>query len=445
MTISADPPISRPMMRPSRSPDGGTCDVLVIGGGIVGTTIARELQAAGRSVVLLDRTAVGQACSLGNAGWITPCFAMPLPQPGMLLKSIGWLLDSSSPLYIRPSLDPMLVRWLWRFLWSMNRRTMLRSVAALTAVSTHSLRFYAELAARHPGLLCFEKRGLLMVSATRSGVAAAREEMALMADRGIPGRALSRDEVLDFEPLLRPAILGGVFFPEEAQIDPLQATLAVTREFEALGGTVLERHEAFDFDLRADRTIRMVHTTQGRFTPELVVLASGSWSPDVARRLGLAVPILGGKGYSMTLTAPPGGTLAMPARPIMIVDRKIAVTPYPDRLRVAGTLELVNQDMSISPRRLAAIHSGAHEFLKLTADPASPAPARDIWRGLRPCTPDGVPIVGFSGRVPNLFYCTGHQMLGLQSAPGTATLAVQMLGREPTLTDPEPFSARRWE
>jgi|688.fasta_scaffold156766_2 D-amino-acid dehydrogenase len=445
MNIAPGLPLSPTTMRPSPPRRDGPCDVLVIGGGIVGTTVARELQAAGRSVLLLERTAVGQACSLGNAGWVTPCFAMPLPQPGMLLKSIGWLLDSSSPLHIRPALDPLLLRWLCRFLLAMNRGTMLRSVAALTAVSTYSLRFYAELATRQPGPLCFEKRGLLMVSATRSGLAAAREEMAVMADCGIPGRGLSREEALDFEPLLRPGILGGVFFPEEAQIDPLQATLAVTREFESLGGTVLERHEVFDFDLRADRTIETVHTTQGRFRPELVVLASGSWSTEMARRLGLSVPILGGKGYSMTLEAPPGGTLAMPARPIMIVDRKIAVTPYPDRLRVAGTLELVNQDMSISPRRLAAIHSGAHEFLRLTANQATPARPRDIWRGLRPCTPDGVPVVGFSRRVPNLFYCTGHQMLGLQSAPGTARLAVELLTRAPTLTDPEPFSARRWE
>jgi D-amino-acid dehydrogenase len=429
-------------MKPSESPQK-TYDVLIIGGGIVGTSLARELQSRGRQVTLLERGSVGQACSLGNAGWITPCFAMPLPQPGMLLKSIGWLLDPQSPLYIHPSLDPMLLRWLWRFLLSMRRDKMLRSIEVLTEVSKYSLKFYEELAHLHPGsgALAFEKRGLLMVSSTPDGLRSAKSEMTLMAERGIPGRALSQDEALELEPTLKPHILGGVYFPEEAQIDPLAATLAITSEFKALGGEVLEKHEVYDFELSAQGRIQKVLTTQGIFEPDLVILASGSWSPEVANKLRLSVPILGGKGYSMTLGAAEGETLTPPSKPIMIVERKIAVTPFPGRLRVAGTLELVNNDLSISPRRLAAIHEGAKEFLNLGTEPQ----VYDVWRGLRPCTPDGVPIVGFSRRVSNLFYCTGHQMLGLQSAPGTAKLAVDLLTNTPPLTDPTPFDPKRFE
>lgn len=416
-------------------------DVLVIGGGIVGTTVARELQASGRSTVLVEKGAVGQACSLGNAGWITPCFAMPLPQPGMLLKSIKWLLDSRSPLYIKPALDPLLFRWIMRFTLSMTRKKMLRSIGVLTDVSKYSLEFYSELAKRHPNRMAFEKRGLLMVSAHDSGVEAAKAEMHLMAERGIPGRALSRDELLAFEPTLKPIVRGGVYFTEEAQIEPLQASLTIAEEFKSLGGNVTEGHEVYDFEMAANGSISKVRTTQGDFEPELVVLASGSWSPEIGKKLRLSVPILGGKGYSMTLK----GAHTPPKHPIMIVDRKVAVTPYPDRLRVAGTLELVNQDYSISPTRLEAIYSGVHEYLNLTGKPDTQAEARDIWRGLRPCTPDGVPIVGASSKIPNLFYCTGHQMLGLQSAPGTAKLAVDLLTKRDPVTDPTPFSPLRFE
>ncbi len=420
------------------------CDVLVIGGGITGVTIARELQSRGRQVRLIERGRIGQGCSLGNAGWVTPCFAMPLPQPGMLLKSIRWLLDPSSPLHIHPAPSLTLARWLWRFTLSMNRRKMLRSIEVLTAVSKYSLEFYSELASRAPQALSFEKRGLLMVSSTDDGLASARSEMELMSRQQIPGRWLDRDELLAFEPVLKPVVRGGVYFPEEAQIDPLEATLAIAREFQALGGIIQEEHEVFDIECGPQGAITRVRTTQGDFKPALVVLASGSWSPGIARKLGLSVPILGGKGYSMTLNA-----ARAPSKPIMIVERKIAVTPFPGRLRIAGTLELVNQDMSISPARLAAIHRGAHEYLDLTGtgtnhDP-TPASAREIWRGLRPCTPDGVPIVGPSSRISNLFYCTGHQMLGLQSAPGTARLAADLITGATPLTDPAPFSARRFE
>jgi len=116
-------------------------DVLIIGGGVAGLTAARELQSAGKSVVVIDRTPVGTACSFANAGWVTPCFAMPLPQPGMLFKSIGWLLDSSSPLHIQPSLSPALIRWLWHFMRAMNRKQMLQSIEVLTDLSKYSLDF----------------------------------------------------------------------------------------------------------------------------------------------------------------------------------------------------------------------------------------------------------------------------------------------------------------
>jgi len=428
-------------------------DILVIGGGIVGLCVARELQASGRSVTLIDRSAAGTGCSYANAGWLTPCFAMPLPQPGMLFKSLRWLLDSSSPLHIQPSPSLRLAAWLWRFQLAANRRQMLRSIEVLTDLSKYTLDFFAALAEapREDGLapLGFEKRGLLMVSGDRSGVDAATSEMELMSDRGIAGRAMGRDELLDFEPTLRPLVRGGVFFPDEAQIDPYPASLAIAAAFRAAGGRVLPPAEAYDFTMSAGR-ITGVATTQGLLSPNLVVLATGSWSPDLAKRLGIRVPILGGKGYSMTLE----GVSRKPSRPIMIVDRKIAVTPFPDRLRVAGTLELVDQDFSISVSRLRGIHSGVHEYLDLgRTDAGGPAEggrsaaiaARDIWRGLRPCTPDGVPLIGFSGRIPNLFYCTGHQMLGLQTAPGSARLAADLILGHAPLTNPEPFRPSRFE
>ena len=414
-------------------------DILVLGGGVVGTTVALELQRAGRSVTLIDRGDIGQACSLANAGWVTPCFAMPLPQPGMFLKSLGWLLDPQSPLHIQPRLDITLLRWLTRFLFAMNRKTMLNSIGVLTELSKYSLDFYAGLAVQNPDL-GFEKKGLLMVSATESGVAGARAEMELMAARGIPGKAMSRDELLAFEPTLRPLIRGGVYFPEEAQIEPYPTSLAITEEFKKLGGRVLSRHEVYDFDITEGPSpkIRSVLTTQGRIECELFVLASGSWTLELTRKLGRGIPVLGGKGYSMTFR----GNTKKPSRSIMLVDRKIAITPFADRLRVAGTLELVDQDFSISPARLEAVRRGAHEYLDLGGgENESPA---DIWRGLRPCTPDGVPVVGFSRRLSNLFYCTGHQMLGLQSAPGTARLAGDIILKRAPIVDPRPFRAERF-
>lgn len=414
--------------------------VVVIGGGVIGLATAHELQHAGQKVTLIDRAPVGTGCSYGNAGWVTPCFAMPLSQPGMLLKSVRWLLDSSSPLHIQPSLNPVLMHWLWRFLRAMNRPQMLRSIEVLTALSRYSLDVYADLGLRHPDLR-FEKKGLLMVSATEAGVAAARAEMNLMTERGIPARPLTRDEALAFEPTLRPLIRGAVYFPDEAQLEPFLASQALAREFEAAGGKIVSPAEASDFEVDKQRITRVI-TSHGPIEADLVILATGSWSPSLAKKLRVRVPILGGKGYSMTLE----GITAKPKTPIMIVDRKVAVTPFSDRVRIAGTLELVDQDFSISSSRLKGIYQGAHEYLDLgvTSEPGR-IQARDIWCGLRPCTPDGVPMIGFSRKVSNLFYNTGHQMLGLQTAPGSARLAADLiLGRTP-ITQTEPFRPERYE
>jgi D-amino-acid dehydrogenase len=216
----------------------------------------------------------------------------------------------------------------------------------------------------------------------------------------------------------------------------------VAAAFSDAGGVLLPPAEVYDFTMSAGRIARVV-TTQGPVEADLVVLAAGSWSPSLATRLGLRVPILGGKGYSMTVE----GVARRPERPIMIVDRKIAVTPFPNALRVAGTLELVDQDFSISVSRLRGIERGVRDYLDAGSNGAEEKDlrVRDVWRGLRPYTPDGVPMIGFSRRVDNLFYCTGHQMLELQTSAGSARLAADLVLGRPPLTAPHPFCPERFE
>lgn len=142
-----------------------------------------------------------------------------------------------------------------------------------------------------------------------------------------------------------------------------------------------------------------------------------------------------------------------PQHPIMIVERKIAVTPFAKSVRLAGTLELVDEDFSISPNRVRGIRRGAQEYLKFDQKveedfgkkPQDLSDVRDVWRGLRPCTPDGVPVIGPSTKITNLFYCAGHQLLGFQSAPGSGRLAADLILKRTPLTDPRPFRADRFE
>jgi D-amino-acid dehydrogenase len=410
-------------------------DVLIVGGGVIGLASAYELSRAGVKVVLIDKSDPGYGCSYGNAGWITPCFSMPLPMPGMLIKSIGWLTDPESPLYIKPELSWTLFRWLLRFLLSMNRKQMLASVDALTAISKQSLHLYKELAAKTDMPFSFEQKGLFMVAQSDEGYKYAKTEMELVARSGIPGKLMGEEEARAFEPALTQRIKGGVFFNEEAHAEPLQVSKTLAHEAQKLGCQILSKAEVIDFQL-GPKGIASARTTRGVFVADQFVLATGSWSPRIAQTLALRVPVLGGKGYAI-ITDP---LTPNPQRPMMLVEKKVAVTPRDGTLRLAGTLELVNQDETFTTRRVEAIVRGAREFLNV------PETIRyhEIWRGLRPCTPDGVPIIGRTARYPNLILATGHQMLGLQSATGSGKLVADIaLGRTPDV-DPYAFRATRF-
>jgi D-amino-acid dehydrogenase len=410
-------------------------DVIVIGAGVIVMATAYELSLKGARVTVIDRGEPGMGCSYGNAGWITPCFAMPLPMPGMLLKSIKWLTNPDSPLYIKPEPSLLLLRWLWRFMRSMNRDLMLQSVDALTEISKYSLDAYARLDKESGGSFGFEQKGLLMIGETDAGVRAAREEMELVARNGIPGRLMSGDEVRAFEPALKGPVQGGVYFPSEAHAEPLAVVRTLAEAATKLGARILPRTEVFDFYEERGR-LTGLRTTRGDLRADKYVLATGSWSVPIARRLGINIPILGGKGYAIIV--PPIDP--MPKHPIMVVERKLAITPRKDSLRLAGTLELVDRDEGITPRRVDAILRAAQGALNVPAQPE----IREVWRGLRPCTPDGVPVIGSPKRLSNLTVVTGHQMLGLQSAPGSGRLAADLVvGVKPTF-DPKPFRADRF-
>lgn len=411
-------------------------DILIIGGGIIGITCAYELSQRGARVTVIDKGEIGFGCSYGNAGWVTPCFAMPLPMPGMLLKSIGWLMDPESPLYIQPSLNPDLFKWLLRFLRSMNKSLMEQSIHSLVEISKYSLEAYSQLNDQFPNQFNYEKNGLLMVSQTEAGLAAAENERRLVETHGVPGSLLNEDEVHKLEPAIVGSVKGGVYFPKEAHLEPLSATRTIAEAAIKNGVQILSNTEVYDFVTDGNKIVE-VHTTRGPMRADKIVLATGSWSPGLAKKLKLNIPVLGGKGYSLIVKP----LKKQPRIPLMLVERKIAVTPRSNSLRLAGTLELVSPtDYSITSNRVNAILRGSKLFLDMPENPE----VLELWRGLRPCTPDGVPVVGFSPRFKNLFISAGHQMLGMQSAPGSAKLAGDLILNEKPIFDPYPFRAERF-
>lgn len=395
--------------------------VTVIGGGIIGLSCAVKLAEAGTDVVVIDKDKLGYGCSYGNAGWMTPCFAMPLPMPGMLVKSLKWMLDPKGPLYIKPVPSVLLSKWIIRFLQSMTEKKAQTAIEALVALSAKSLTEYKKLALEYPEIE-MKQKGLLMVSAKHEGLEAAKKEMDLVAKHNIPGKLLTSDEVKHLEPALTGHLLGGVYFPDEAHAEPLKVIEALTKKALKLGVKILEQTEfkkAHSSNQGASQTIKSIQTNQGDIQSDFYVLATGSWSHAMASEFSLNIPVMGGKGYALIVDK----LDQQPEIPIMIVDRKIAITPRNNSLRLAGTLELVNQDFSITEKRVKAIFDGAKEFLNIPEN----IKVHETWRGLRPCTPDGLPVIGWAKGYSNLMLAAGHQMLGLQTGLGTGQLVSDLM------------------
>jgi D-amino-acid dehydrogenase len=411
-------------------------DVIVIGGGVIGIACAAELARRGRSVVVLDRDRLGHACSYGNAGWLTPSLAVPLPAPGLVWKASKWLLDPESPFYIKPRPDPGLAFWLLRFLASTGRRRFERGAAALVALARWSVDAWEALAVERPDPpFGFSRAGLLALYESPRGLAAGRAAAGLVRRFGVPSEEWTEAEVRRGEPSIHGPLLGAIHYPRDAHCEPYPAVEALATEARRAGARFFEMTEVQDLERSGGRVSRLI-TGRGAISGRDFILAAGSASRRLGKRFGLRLPILGAKGYTLVLPR----LDPQPGRAVMLAERKVAITPHANALRISGTLELVDDDLSINRRRVDAIVKAARSFFALP----DPLPPFDPWRGLRPCAPDGMPLIGRAQGHANLWLATGHQMTGLKTAPGTARLLAELMTGDTPSFDPAPFRADRY-
>jgi len=411
-------------------------DVLIVGAGVVGVACAFELAKRGASVTVVERDRIGHGCSFGNAGWLTPSQATPLANPSMLFKSFRWMLDPESPLYIQPRLDAGYLRWLIEFLLASRTSKFEPGAMALVQLCNASVDMWEALARRNPEFSSFERHGLLAVYEHASSFDAAKGANALVERAGVRVERWSADEVRHREPAIVGPTVGGYFFPDDAHCKPYEAVRVLATEAASAGVRFVERAEVFGVSAPTPAAPRRVQTTAGEFVADRLLLAAGSWSDDLGRLLELRIPVLGAKGYSMLVPR----ANPHPTRSIYLIERKVAVNPHHDALRIAGTLELVKNDFSINRRRVDVILRGAKAMLNIGEAPV----VHELWRGLRPCTPDGMPVIGRARGRGDVWLATGHQMAGLKTAPATGVLLAQLMTGETPSFDPQPFRGDRF-
>lgn len=400
-------------------------DAVVIGAGVIGLSCAYSLRRRGLDVTVVEREASGVGASWGNTGWVTSGLSTPLPAPGVRTASLGWLVRRSGPLAIRPWKDKDLPSWLWQFWHRCNRRDYASGLSVLATLNERTGELFDALEA--DGVpMGLERHGILLAYRTSRRLEHARRDVeATVKDTADTVYLLDRDAVREAEPALRD-VAGGVLVESDGYLRPEVLGAGLTARMRTLGVRIVHAEEVVGVERRGCRVTHVVGSTAS-WPSDVVVLAAGAWSGGLARRMGFALPIQPGKGYSITVARP---QLAL-RRPVYLAEAKIALSPFHDVLRASGTMELVGFDTGIDIRRVTQMGAALRSFVPSWED----AGASHVWAGLRPLTPDGLPAVGRAPGLENVFVAAGHAMLGMTLAPATGELLAALIV-DGTLPDP---------
>lgn len=400
----------------------------IIGGGIIGLSSAWYLRQEGFDVTVIDRSDLREGTSHGNAGMIVPSHFMPLAAPGVIAQGIRWMFSAKSPFYIKPRINLELLEWLWTFYRSCSPENVERAMPVLRDYNAWSKQLYRELAADPQFGFCFEQKGILMLF--REGKTEHEEfELADQAmELGIEARKLSATEVQALEPGIKLDVRGAVHYPGDAHLYPNLLISQLTKALKEQGVQFITGASVLDLRTQNGKVTDIL-LDDGRVLPaEKIVMAAGSWTARLLKKVGIKMLLQDGKGYSVTLKSPE----KRPGIPALLIEGKVAVTPMGDDLRIGGTLEISNLSPKVNPLRFQGIMENIPRYYP-ELNPWQQDLSK-VWHGFRPCSPDGLPYIGFSDKYSNLLIATGHAMMGLSLGPATGKLVANLFaGKDPGL------------
>jgi D-amino-acid dehydrogenase len=410
--------------------------VLVIGGGIAGLCAAYFLRRDGSDVVVLEADRVGSGASSGNAGWVCPAQAGPLPEPGLITFGIKSLLHRKSPLYIAPAQLPPMAGWLLGFALRCNERDHRRGTEALARLGQRAFELldrFTENGVEFDG----HRLGMLVVAEHRQTAERFLHGLAPLKDFGfeIPPTVLDGAQTREREPMLSAAARAGIPIVEHVHVDPMSLVDGLAAQLRRSGVTIEERR-------RVDRLVaangRLDVDSGGRvYRADTVIVATGAWTAPFMRQAGAHVPIAAGKGYSFELAVPPNRT---PGSALLLLEAHLGVSPFSDRLRVVGTMEFSGLNTRIDARRVEAIARGAARLL-----PDLDLKRRiNVWAGMRPIAPDGLPVIDRVPRLGNVYVASGYSMLGMTLAAPAGEALAEMIRTERRPAVLEPFRIDRF-
>lgn len=413
-------------------------EVIIIGGGIIGLSSAFYLQEAGFTVTVIDRTDMMQGCSYGNAGYICPSHFVPLATPGIVRQGLKWMMDPKSPFYIRPSLSSSIINWGWQFMKSATKSHVERSAVPLRDIALLSKRLYEEWA-RIPGLdFSYDPKGMLELFNTEENAHHAEQTIKDAQALGLEARLIDQQTLQQMEPYTPVKALGAIYFPGDAQLYPNQLMQSLQTYLRQRGVRFESNKEVTGF-ITAGNKVKGVKTNTGVYAADHVVVAAGVWSRELARDLRLNIPMVGGRGYSVTFEDAPYKV----RHSVILSEARVAISPMNgNKIRFGGTMEITGLNAPPRMQRVEGILSSVKRYFPAYDIPL-PAP-ENVWYGYRPCSADGLPHIGTMERYPNVTVATGHSMLGISLGAATGKLVSELISHVPVSMDITPFKVERF-
>jgi len=387
--------------------------VLVIGGGVIGQFTAYYLSTSGHDVTIIDDAPKMPPASVGNCGLITPSHIVPINSWSTIWKGLKWLGKTDAPFAIKPQFDRNFISWFFSFAWHARKGSIANAIQIRHELLQQSRILYEAFFEDEPNRSEWKTEGLLYACHTERGMSAARHEVALLEKHDLESRILTKDQLRELEPAISEKSIGGAIFETDGWIKPGKL-LEDIQNINRKNGVTLVCSKVLDFEFSQGK-IQKIHCEEGTHEADEYILCAGARSQPLARKLGIRLALIPGKGYSLTADTPINN---QPIRPVVMLEKMVVATPWETGFRLGSTMEFSGFDLKLNEKRLNALKAAATDYLAMNLSEATFAP----WAGWRPMTSNGLPIIERPQAFSNLIIAAGHGLLGLSMAPATGKL-----------------------
>lgn len=412
--------------------------VVIIGGGIMGLSSALYLVNSGWEVTIIDKEDFLNNCSYGNAGYVCPSHFIPLATPGIVSQGFKWMMNSKSPFYVQPRLDLNLINWGLKFIKAATPEKVEAAAIPLRDLALISQSEYIQWNKLDGFDMAYEHKGLIEIFQTEASEHHGHHHVKKAKELGLDAEVLTLDQLHAMEPHLKINAKGAIYFKCDAHVYPNKLMSSLLNYLKSKNVQFITNEEVKSCEKKNGQIIS-ISTSNKSYKADYFILAAGSYSGSIAKEFGLKIPMVAGRGYSVTLENSPYKI----NYPSVLMEGRVALTPMDNnKIRFGGTMEITSHKTAPKMNRVQGILDAVKRYYP---DFDIQLPSKEnIWYGYRPCSADGMPYIGKVKQFNNVLVASGHAMIGLSTGAGTGKLISEIINNEKISMDINPFNPSRF-